>query len=90
MIVMGLTGGIACGKSTVGRLLHEEHGVAVLDADQVAREVVAPGQPALQQIVDAFGPEALTADGALDRPAMRERIMADPGQQAVGFEWNIQ
>jgi dephospho-CoA kinase len=75
--VVGLTGGIATGKSTVGAHLRDR-GVPVLDADQVAREVVQPGQPALERIVEAFGPQVLTAEGQLDRAAMRARISADP------------
>lgn len=75
--VFGLTGGIGTGKSTVARLLRER-GVPVLDADQVAREVVAPGTPGLAAIVEAFGVTALDPAGALDRAAMRARIVADP------------
>ncbi|TVQ90154.1 MAG: dephospho-CoA kinase [Deltaproteobacteria bacterium] len=78
MKVIGLTGGIASGKSTVARLLRER-GIPVLDADQAARAVVAPGAPALAQIVASFGPEVLDTQGALDRPAMRARIIEDPG-----------
>ncbi|MCB9688910.1 MAG: dephospho-CoA kinase [Alphaproteobacteria bacterium] len=77
MKVVGLTGGIATGKSTVASLF-AGWGASVLDADQVAREVVEPGTPALVAIVDAFGSEALDADGRLDRPAMRRRIASDP------------
>lgn len=77
MIVVGLTGGIATGKSTVGRLL-ADRGVPVIDADQVARDVVRPGAPALKRIVETFGPEVLDADGHLDRAAMRRRIARDP------------
>jgi dephospho-CoA kinase len=74
---IGLTGGIASGKSTVQDqfvLL----GVPVLDADQVARDVVAPGQPALQQIAAIFGADMLQPDGALNRARMRQRVFADP------------
>lgn len=74
---VGLTGGIASGKSTVARAFRGL-GVPVCDADQIARQIVAPGSPALEQIVQAFGPNALTADGELDRPAMRKRVFADP------------
>lgn len=73
---MGLTGGIASGKSHVAERF-AELGVPVLDADHVAREVVMPGSPGLQGIVDAFGDEALAADGSLDRPAMRRRVFND-------------
>ncbi|MEQ1503226.1 MAG: dephospho-CoA kinase [Myxococcota bacterium] len=77
MIVVGLTGGIACGKSAVAARLRER-GVPVIDADLVAREVVEPGTPGLAQVVAAFGPTALGTDGRLDRAAMRARIAADP------------
>jgi dephospho-CoA kinase len=73
----GLTGGVGCGKSTVARLLRERHGIPVVDADEIAREVVAPGTPGLAAIVDAFGPEVLDGSGALDRARMRARVMAD-------------
>jgi dephospho-CoA kinase len=75
--VIGLTGGVATGKSTVARLLRER-GVPVVDADAAARAVLEPGQPALADVVRAFGPSVLGADGRLDRPAMRARIIADP------------
>lgn len=76
MIAVGLTGGIATGKSTVARILRER-GIPVIDADQVAREVVDPGRPALEGIVARFGPEVLAPDGTLDRAAMRRRITVD-------------
>lgn len=74
---VGLTGGIASGKSTVAERF-AEHGIPVLDADQVARDVVAPGTPALAQLVQALGSEILDDDGALDRPAVRRRVFDDP------------
>jgi dephospho-CoA kinase len=74
----GLTGGIGTGKSTVASLLRERHGVPIVDADRVARDVVAPGTDGLAAIVRAFGPEVLDASGALDRARMRARIVADP------------
>ncbi len=83
MIVVGLTGGIATGKSTVGRLLSGRHGVPVIDADQVARAVVEPGTPVLEQLVEAFGDDVLQADGSLDRSAMRTRIMNDATARAT-------
>jgi len=80
MLIIGLTGGIGSGKSTVAALF-EQHGVAVLDTDQVARRVVEPGQPALEEIRDHFGAEMLTPSGELDRSAMRERIFRDPASR---------
>jgi len=74
--LVGLTGGIATGKSTVARIL-ATLGAPVIDADQVARAVVEPGSPALFAIVEAFGPSALRSDGSLDRSAMRSRITHD-------------
>jgi dephospho-CoA kinase len=74
---VGLTGGIASGKSLVASQF-EALGVPVLDADQVSRDVVAPGQPALAAIVQAFGPGAVQPDGTLDRRAMRTLVFADP------------
>jgi dephospho-CoA kinase len=74
---IGLTGGIASGKSTVAARF-AELGVPVIDADEVARAVVAPGQPGLAEIVNQFGKSVLTAAGHLNRPALRELIFADP------------
>jgi dephospho-CoA kinase len=74
--VVGLTGGIATGKSTVGRLLRER-GVPVIDADQVARDVVAPGSPGLAKVVDRFGRDVLLPDGALDRGKLRAVVVRD-------------
>jgi dephospho-CoA kinase len=75
--LIGLTGGIASGKSTVAGVLREL-GAVVIDADQVAREVVQPGEPALAEVVAAFGPEVLDATGALDRKRMGQVVFADP------------
>lgn len=74
--IVGLTGGIASGKSAVEQAFREL-GVPVLDADQVARDVVAPGSAGLAAIIDAFGADFLTADGQLDRRRMRECVFAD-------------
>lgn len=76
MIVIGLTGGIATGKSTVTAALRDL-GVPVIDADQVARQVVEPGQPALDEIVAAFGPDLLRDDGRLDREKLASLVFAD-------------
>jgi dephospho-CoA kinase len=73
---VGLTGGVASGKSTVSAML-AELGAVVIDADQLAREVVAKGTPGLEQVVAAFGPELLTADGDLDRAAMGAIVFHD-------------
>lgn len=77
IVVFGLTGGIASGKSTVARRF-AERGLAVIDADQVARDVVVPGSEGLAAVVEAFGEEVLGSDGTLDRAQLRERIVADP------------
>lgn len=82
MLVVGLTGGIACGKSTVARWLRDR-GVPVIDADRVAREVVEPGSAGLARIVATFGPGALGPDGGLDRASMRERISRDPAAKSA-------
>jgi dephospho-CoA kinase len=73
---LGLTGGIGSGKTLVARLLRDL-GAAVVDADAIAREVVAPGLPAYNGIVRAFGPGVLRADGTIDRAALGARIFAD-------------
>ena len=76
MLRVGLTGGIASGKSTVMRLF-EALGAVTIDTDEVAREVVRPGTAGLAAVVQAFGAGILTTAGALDRAAMRRRILAD-------------
>jgi dephospho-CoA kinase len=73
---IGLTGGIGSGKSEVSRLL-TTHGAVVIDADRLAREVVEPGTPGLAEVVEAFGPGVLTADGSLDRSALGQRVFGD-------------
>lgn len=75
---VGLTGGIASGKSTVADMF-AELGAAVIDTDIIAREVVVPGQPALEEIRQAFGDAVIDADGMLDRGAMRQLVFADDG-----------
>jgi len=76
MFCVGLTGGIASGKSAVADRF-AARGIAVVDADVAAREVVAPGQPALADIVAAFGDDVLQADGTLDRAALRRHVFGD-------------
>lgn len=79
--IVGLTGGVASGKSEVERRFRAL-GVAVADADLAAREAVAPGSPGLAEVVAAFGPEVLDAGGELDRAAMRRRIFNDDAARA--------
>lgn len=74
--IIGVTGGVASGKSTVTRLF-EALGVEVVDADVAAREVVAPGSDGLAEVVTAFGAGVLDGSGALDRASMRQRVFAD-------------
>ncbi|MDQ6885166.1 MAG: dephospho-CoA kinase [Candidatus Dormibacteraeota bacterium] len=77
MRVLGLTGGIGSGKSTVARMF-TDLGAEVIDADQLAREVVEPGEPALEQIRAAFGNDVLRDDGRLDRARLAEIVFSDP------------
>lgn len=79
---VGLTGGIASGKSTVSSILREL-GAVVIDADQIAREVVARGTPGLAAVVAAFGPEMLTPEGELDRPRMGALVFGDEAQRRL-------
>lgn len=74
---VGLTGGIASGKSTVSRML-ADHGAVIIDSDLIAREVVAPGTDGLEEVVAVFGDEVLADDGALDRPKLGAIVFADP------------
>ncbi len=74
--MVGLTGGIGAGKSTVAELL-TRRGAIVIDADAIAREVVEPGTPALSALVERFGPEILAADGSLNRPALAEKAFVN-------------
>jgi dephospho-CoA kinase len=76
MLMVGLTGGIGAGKSTVAALL-AKRGAVVIDADRIAREVVEPGTPTLAQLVERFGPEILQANGALDRPKLAAVAFVD-------------
>jgi dephospho-CoA kinase len=78
---VGLTGGIAAGKSEVSRRL-AELGAVLIDADAVAREVVAPGTPGLAEITAAFGPSVITPAGSLDRARLGEIVFSDPGLRA--------
>jgi dephospho-CoA kinase len=82
VLLVGLTGGIGSGKSTVARLL-ERRGAAVIDADQLAREAMAKGTPGFERVVDAFGSDIITSGGDLDRSALAARIFSDPAQKAA-------
>ncbi|MEO6467899.1 MAG: dephospho-CoA kinase [Acidimicrobiia bacterium] len=82
MLLVGLTGGIGAGKSTVAALL-AERGAVILDADQVAREVVEPDQPAFAALVKQFGPSIVGADGRLDRQALANVAFATPESKAA-------
>ncbi|MDB6086775.1 MAG: dephospho-CoA kinase [Gammaproteobacteria bacterium] len=77
---IGLTGGIASGKSTAAQRFIEL-GIPVIDADEVARAVVLPGQPGLARVVEKFGPDVLAADGSLDRRALRNKVFSDPASR---------
>ncbi|GAA0995090.1 dephospho-CoA kinase [Subtercola frigoramans] len=81
MYLIGLTGGIASGKSTVATRL-AEHGAVHIDADQLAREAVEPGTDALQQISDTFGSQLILPDGTLDRPALGALVFGHPDELA--------
>ena len=78
---VGLTGGIASGKSTVAKFFGAL-GVPIIDTDQLARDVVEPGQPPLERLVERFGRSILTDDGHLDRPALRAIVFSDPKARA--------
>lgn len=81
LYIVGLTGGIASGKSAVSDRF-ARLGVPVIDTDLIAREVVEPGEPALGKVIEAFGPDVLDAGGRLNRRALREAIFADPGKKS--------
>jgi len=77
MLLVGLTGGIGSGKSTVARML-EKRGAVVFDADVLARQAVAPGTPGFENVVERFGPNVLAPGGGLDREALGSIVFADP------------
>jgi dephospho-CoA kinase len=82
MLLVGLTGGIASGKSVVAARF-AEHGAVVVDADAIAREVVEPGTPALARIAAEFGPGVIAADGSLDRAALGAIVFGDAAKLAI-------
>jgi dephospho-CoA kinase len=81
LLRVGLTGGIGSGKSEVSRRLAAQ-GAVVIDADAIAREVVAPGTAGLAEVIEVFGPEVLLPDGSLDRPRLGDIVFADPQLRA--------
>lgn len=81
MLLFGLTGGVASGKSSVGEHFRKQ-GLCVIDADQIAREVVLPGSAGLAALVDCFGGEILLPDGSLDRTGLGRRVFADDAARA--------
>lgn len=82
MLIIGLTGGIGSGKTTVSQYF-ESLGVPVIDADRLTRELVTPGQPALKEIAEQLGSDLICPDGELDRLRLRERIFAHPEQRQI-------
>ena len=82
MKIIGLTGGIAAGKSTVSTILREQ-GATIVDADLLAREIVRPGEPALEEIAKTFGREVLTPSGELDRKRLGALVFQDPAKRAL-------
>jgi dephospho-CoA kinase len=79
--LFGITGGVGMGKSTAGRLLRQR-GIEVADTDEMARQLTEPGQPALQEIVQRFGPLVLSPDGRLNRAELAQVVFADAGARA--------
>jgi len=77
MLRIALTGGIASGKTTIAKIF-ETMDATVIDTDAIAREIVAPGQPLLEEVFRVFGADVRRADGSLDRAALRQRVFSDP------------
>ncbi|WP_419915146.1 dephospho-CoA kinase [Candidatus Poriferisodalis sp.] len=82
MLIVGLTGGIGSGKSTVARLL-AGHGAAVVDVDALGREIIAPGGSAVEAVIERFGSELAGPDGGIDRPALASIVFSDPDELAA-------
>ena len=80
MLKVGLTGGIGCGKTTVARLF-SEYGIPTIDADEIAHQLVAIGEPALLTIAQTFGEQSLNADGSLNRSYIRDLVFSKPEQK---------
>jgi dephospho-CoA kinase len=82
MLIVGLTGGVASGKTAVAQVLKEE-GAYIIDADQIARELVQPHTPAWNELVRAFGQEILQQDGTIHRKRLAEKVFAEPEQRRL-------
>ncbi len=82
MLIVGLTGGVASGKTAVSEVLKEE-GAYIIDADQIARELVQPHGPAWNELVRTFGEEILQEDGSIDRKKLADRVFGDPNQRKL-------
>lgn len=82
MLIVGLTGGVATGKTAVSQVLREE-GAYIIDADQIARDLVQPHKPAWNEIVGAFGKEILQEDSSVHRKELADKVFADPEQRKV-------
>lgn len=80
MLIVGLTGGVASGKTVVSEVLKEE-GAYIIDADQIARELVQPHRPAWNELIRTFGEDILQRDGSIDRKKLAERVFSDPNQR---------
>jgi dephospho-CoA kinase len=80
MLIVGLTGGVASGKTAVSQVLKEE-GAYIIDADQIAKELVLPHQPAWSELIRAFGQEILHEDGSIQRKKLADKVFADPKQR---------
>jgi len=78
MSVIGVTGGVGSGKSSVLQLLEQEYGARIVQADQIARDLMEPGKAAYQAVIRDFGPEVMTKEGAIDRSRLAEVVFADP------------
>jgi dephospho-CoA kinase len=85
VLLVGLTGGIGAGKSTVSVLL-AEHGAVIVDADQIARDLQAPGAPLLQRMADRFGPHILRDDGSLDRAAVAAIVFGESDEAKLALK----
>jgi len=82
MVIIGLTGGVASGKTTVSQIMKEE-GAYLIDADQIARELVQPHQPAWNELVRSFGKEILQEDGSIHRKKLAEKVFTDPEKRKL-------